>query len=116
MFESMNSITNASNALNAIAKRQKIIGENLANVDTPGYTRKDISFAQAMQESGFSTLENKLNKKFGEAPSGVTSTGETVNSANEIMEMQKNSLMYTVASRQMSSIITQLKTAVNVGK
>lgn len=116
MFESVRTITSATNALNLIAQKQKVLGENLANVDTPGYVRKDVDFAQHLGPSGLSSLENKLNRKFGDSPTYSHSTGEIVNSANEIMELQKNSMMYTMATRQMSSVITQMKTAINVGK
>ena len=34
----------------------------------------------------------------------------------ELIEMQKNSMYYAVAVRQMSSVINQMKTAINVGK
>ena len=36
--------------------------------------------------------------------------------AEEFAEIQKNSLMYTMATRRMSNIITQMKTVINVGK
>ena len=36
--------------------------------------------------------------------------------AEELAEIQKNSIMYTMATRRMSSIITEMKTVINVGK
>ena len=39
----------------------------------------------------------------------------TIN-AEELAEIQKNSLMYTMATRRMSNIITEMKTVLNVGK
>ena len=36
--------------------------------------------------------------------------------SEELAEMQKNSLMYTMATRRMSNIITEMKTVINVGK
>ena len=115
MFDSLSSINNKSKILNLIGTRQRVIGENLANVDTPGYTRKEINFSEYLSD-GANNLEKKMNAKFGGSPVGTESTGETVNMADEIMEMQKNSLMYSIATRRMSSIITELKTAMNVGK
>ena len=44
-------------------------------------------------------------------------TGEqALDIAEELAELQKNSLMYTMATRRMSNIITQMKTVINVGK
>ena len=39
-----------------------------------------------------------------------------INPANELTEMQKNSILYTMATRRMSNIITQMRTVINVGK
>ena len=47
---------------------------------------------------------------------GIQSTGKSVNMAEEIVEMQQNSLMYSIAVRRMSEIVTELKTAINVGR
>lgn len=46
----------------------------------------------------------------------TTSSYEAVNPAEELVKMQNNSLLYTVATRRMSNIITQMKTVINVGK
>lgn len=115
-FKPINTMDNASVMLGLIAKRQKVLGENLANVDTPGYTRKDIDFGQCLNSMGNGSLETKLSSKFGNSAIFDASTGEPVNSANELMELQKNMLMYSMATRQMSSVITQMKTAINLGK
>jgi len=101
--------------LNLISKKQKIIGENIANMDTPGYQRKDINFAQYLSENG-SSLEAKVTEKFGTSPVFESTSDELINPADELMELQKNSLLYTMATRRMSNIITEMKTAINVGK
>ncbi len=106
------------NMLNLIAAKQKVLGENLANIDTPGYTRKDVNFGEYLSNNG-NSLETKLSAKFGSSNSELirsNDTGEAVNPANELMEMQKNSLLYTMATRRMSSIITEMRTVINVGK
>lgn len=112
----MNVMKDASSMLGLIAKRQKALGENLANVDTPNYVRKDVDFSQQMNSIGGLSLETKFSSKFGPSPVEEERTGEQVNSANEIVELQKNSVLYSMATRQMSSVITQMKTAINVGK
>ncbi len=114
-FPSINSMNNTGMILDLIAKKQKVLGENLSNVDTPGYSRKDINFGQCLNSTG-SGLETQMCKKLGSSPIFEEKTGEVVNAGNELMELQKNSLLYTMATRQMSSIITQMKTVINVGK
>jgi flagellar basal-body rod protein FlgB len=39
----------ATRALDGLARRQELIGTNLANVDTPGYRAQTNSFEQALQ-------------------------------------------------------------------
>ena len=115
-FNSIDSMSGTSSILDLIAKRQKVLGENLANADTPGYVRKDVNFGQYLNSSSASSLELQLEEKFGASPSFEDRTGEAVNPGNELMELQKNSLMYTMATRRMTNIINEMKTVINVGK
>lgn len=116
-FGSIGSINDTSTLLNLIAKKQKVLGENLANVDTPGYVRKDVDFSQSLSSmGGDNNLENKLASKFGPSPTMEEEVSGPVNAPNELLAIQKNYLLYSMATRQMSSIITQMKTVINVGK
>ena len=101
--------------LDLISQRQRALGANIANVDTPGYVRKDIDFSQYLGTMN-SPLETKLSTALG--PSGVIEDrrNQEIDIAEELSEIQKNSLMYTMATRRMSNIITQMKTVINVGK
>ena len=101
--------------LDLIAQKQKALGENLANLDTPGYVRKDVNFGEYLSDSD-SSLETSMGAKLGHSPIASTGNGEPVNPANELMELQKNSLLYSMATRRMSSVITEMKTVINVGK
>jgi flagellar basal-body rod protein FlgB len=116
LFERIDSMGETGKILDLIANRQNALGENLANVDTPGYTSKDVKFAQYLNSSGGSALEVKLNEKLGQSETFNEDTGEPVRAANELVELQKNSLLYSVATRRMSNIITEMKTVINVGK
>lgn len=101
--------------LDLIAQRQRALGSNIANVDTPNYVRKDIDF-QSYLGTMNSPLETKLSERLG--PSGILEEreNEKIDIANELNEMQQNSLLYSMATRRMSSIITEMKTVINVGK
>ncbi|MDD3237636.1 MAG: flagellar basal body protein [Candidatus Gastranaerophilales bacterium] len=101
--------------LDLVAQRQRALSANLANMDTPGYVRKDIKFDSYLGTMN-SPLETELSSKLG--PSAIIEDRQQgpINAANELTEMQKNSLMYYVASRNMTSLITNMKTVMNVGK
>ena len=81
--------------LDLLSARQEALSSNLANMDTPNYVRQ-------------------LSQKLG--PSGVIAAKEeTLSPVDELVLMQQNSILYSVASRRMSSIITEMKNAINVG-
>jgi flagellar basal-body rod protein FlgB len=114
-FTSLDSLGKTSLMMDLISQRQRALGTNVANVDTPGYVRRDIDFSQYLGSMN-SPLETKLSTKLG--PSGILEEREKeeIDIAQELSEMQKNSLLYTMATRRMSNIITEMKTVVNVGK
>ena len=97
------------------AQRQRALGSNIANIDTPGFRRKDIDFGQYLGSMN-SPLETELTTKLG--PSAVVESvgAMDIDPAYELAEMQKNSMIYTMATRRMSNLITEMKTVINVGK
>lgn len=114
-YTSLDALGKTNLMLDLISQRQRALGSNVANVDTPGYVRRDIDFSQYLGTMN-SPLETQLSAKLG--PSAVTEDRlhRDIDIAEELTEMQKNSLMYTIATRRMSNIITQMKTVINVGK
>ena len=115
MYTSLDNMGKVTLMMDLISQRQRALGSNLANIDTPGYVRRDVNFGDYLSSMN-SPLETKLSEKLG--PSGVIDErqGEEIDPANELMEIQQNSLLYTMATRRMSNIITQMKTVINVGK
>jgi len=115
MFSSLDNMGKVSLMLDLISQKQRTLGSNLANMDTPGYVRRDVEFADYL-----GTINNPIETKLSEimGPSGVIEErdDEEIDPAKELTEMQKNSLFYTMATRRMSNIITEMKTVINVGK
>lgn len=115
MFSTLDNIGKVSLMLDLISQKQRALGANLANMDTPGYVRRDVDFADYL-----GTINNPIETRLSEimGPSGVIEEREheEIDPAKELTEMQKNSLFYTMATRRMSNIITEMKTVINVGK
>ena len=106
-------IQKAQLMLDLIANRQEAIAGNIANMDTPNYVRKDVEFFQYLNTMNGS-LETKLSQKLG--PSGVMEPREqTLSVTDELAIAQKNSMLYSVAARQMTSVVNEMKTVINVG-
>ncbi len=113
-FDKLNSIDKSLVILDAISKRQEVMAANVTNANTPGYVRRDVSFNQIL--SGANTpLETKLSEKIGPNPFFLQEEGQ-VDLKKELVEMQKNSMYYAVATRRMTSIISEIRTVTNVGK
>ena len=101
--------------LDLVSQRQRALSANLANIDTPGYVRKDINFSQYLGSVN-SPLETQLSTKLG--PSAIIEERQPgpIDPAKELTEMQKNSLLYAVAARRMTTLVSELRTVMNVGK
>ncbi len=114
-FTALDSMGKTTLMLDLISQRQRALGSNIANVDTPGYVRKDINFSTYLGSMN-SPIETKLSTALG--PSGVIEDRreQEIDIAEELSEIQKNAIMYTMATRRMSNIITEMKTVINVGK
>ncbi len=108
-----NPIQKAQLTLDLIANRQEAIAGNIANMDTPNYVRKDVEFSQYINTMKGS-LETRLSQKLG--PSGVIEARQlTLSVEDELAIAQKNSMLYGVAAKRLTSVITEMKTAINVG-
>ena len=102
--------------LSLVAQRQEALSDNITNMHTPGYRRRDVDFSQYLSTGISSNLESKTIEKFGPAPisSTYSKEGENLSTEDELALMQQNYLLYNVAVRHLSSTITEIKTALNV--
>ncbi len=103
--------------LNAISRRQQMISGNIANVHTPGYTAKKAEFSDLLFNVK-SPFETRLAKQMGSTLSPMSShdSGAPVNMQQEMLEMQKNMLFYSMATRRAASIFNSLRTASQIGR
>jgi flagellar basal-body rod protein FlgB len=103
--------------MGAINTRQNIAASNLANAQTPGYTAKAASFSDLLANSS-APFDTKLSKQFGNGlvDTATQDTGEPVKMERELLTLQENSMLYSVATRRLSTIISAMKTATQVGR
>lgn len=102
--------------LSLVSKRQEALSDNIANMHTPGYVRKDVDFSQYLSSGVSSRLETKIIDKYGISPVSPSNNtqGETISTEDELAKMQENYILYSMAVRNLSSTITEIKTALNV--
>ena len=105
--------------------KNKVISENLANVNTVNYKRKDINFRDFLEDASNSEIRstnpkhfaasevklpgtpdfNVINNKEQEADSGLNN----VDADKEMAEMAQNSIMFKFAAHKLKSHYTTLQ-------
>ncbi len=111
-------------SLAAYSLRQKVIANNIANIETPGYTKKEVSFEEELSQAldnpinevtspnprhipiGSSTSLENVTPRIVEAnsPNGdpLMSGVNNVDIDSEMVELAKNQIRYRLAARMMA--------------
>ncbi|MCA9061141.1 MAG: flagellar basal body rod protein FlgB [Planctomycetaceae bacterium] len=99
--------------INASDLRQKVISQNIANVNTPNYHRLDVEFesllAQELQQQGTAAEASPVIAE----TIGLTarSDGNNVDIDQEIGHLNKNALMQQVYLHLLRSELAEMKMA-----
>jgi flagellar basal body rod protein FlgB len=104
----------ARTLLNMISKNQTIITSNVSNYHTPGYVKKNSNFQEVLGSMRSPVLTD-LAKKMGPAPMVTEPEGKVV-LEEELLNMQRNFLYYSMVSRRSTSLITAIKAIAQVGR
>jgi flagellar basal-body rod protein FlgB len=117
-------------ALKLRSYRQQLIASNIANVDTPGYRRKDIPFEKIMER--YLTSEKRLKTtnprhfpfretslqdyiKEYEEKSQTLGTPNNVNLEEEMANLTQNKVLYEATLQALYKELQIIKTAINEG-
>lgn len=100
--------------LNLLSSNQATITNNIANVDTPEYVRKETNFEDVIG-SIRSPVETELAKKMGPSPLLNDPKGKVV-LETELVNMNRNLLYYTMVTRRAGSIVNIIKNIAQVGR
>ena len=110
----------ARKLLDAAALRSEAIASNIANAETPGYRRLDVSadFAEQLkartQTGELVSDSDNLSPTLVQDPYArtVRPDGNSVDIENELLAMNKNSVEYEFLTDVVSGNIKQLKMAI----
>lgn len=116
-------------ALNLRAKRHSLLASNIANVDTPGYRRRDLPFEKVMQVylSNEPNLKTTRPKHITGKESLVKNLTETVERwqtlgtpnnvslEEEISALTENQLMYEATLQALAKELERLKEVITEG-
>ncbi len=117
--------------LDAAALRNRVIADNLANVDTPGYKRSEVLFEDVLKQAmgrdtllaGTLTHEKHIpigrKSEFSVTPKVVRSEdtsmradGNNVDIDREMAALAKNSIMYTALAQELNGEFQKMKMAI----
>lgn len=110
-------VTLLGKVLDAAALRHKVIANNLANANTPGYQRRVVSFgdhlAEALRSGDVRRLEAAGAQvvKSGDAPRRPD--GNNVSAERELADLMKNSLIYNACTRVLSTRLAAYRAAIS---
>jgi flagellar basal-body rod protein FlgB len=115
------------NALDAAAMRQKVISNNIANINTPGYHSQAVAFEEHLRKAmgdedadgfnpaslGFSPQEQQLLEI---GPGGVANVRPTIHQSSgapdihsEMVSSAKNQIYYETITQRISGYLTAVK-------
>lgn len=101
--------------LDAAALRHRVISQNVANVNTPGYRRREVAFEADMAKAlaspgGATTAQVKPQVVVADGPERVD--GNTVDIDREMNDLTKNALLYQAATQIVASRVAALRSAI----
>ncbi|MCP5051412.1 MAG: flagellar basal body rod protein FlgB [bacterium] len=104
--------------------RHKLIASNVANVDTPGYTARDLKFHRILTDNmdGLQlkrTHEKHLGSGSGEirhneiveSPNPGRPDGNNVNIDEELLKLSENNIQYNVSIQLLTKKLKHIKDA-----
>ena len=99
------------------ALRHRVLANNLANADTPRFTRSDVKFNELLTNAIETGDADKIAKVQPEVvqdtDSGYRPDGNNVSLQREMGEIAENSLIYQFSSSAISRKYALLKKAIN---
>ncbi len=109
----------AKKMLDATVLRHEAIAANLANLETPGYQRVDLSrsFQEELRRAiaaGNSKQVATLKPALAPDPSALPNSrdGNTVNLEQELLELNQNALVHAFQSQLITGRLLRLKLAI----
>jgi flagellar basal-body rod protein FlgB len=102
-------------AMTGAAQRQNAIADNIANVDTPGYQRKDVDFHAALRSAmatGADLDGMSFSPAVDPAAAPVRADGNTVDIDRESAAEASNGLEYEALSQVLKARDDIIQTAI----
>ncbi|NLY54212.1 MAG: flagellar basal body rod protein FlgB [Firmicutes bacterium] len=100
-------------ALSAANLRQKILANNIANVDTPGYKRFDIALQEALQQGLDTPLENYI---YRQSATSLRVDGNNVDIDQEMTFIAENEAYFNSVASSLIQRMATVRYLINEGR
>jgi len=125
-----NTFRNLENSLDYSSMKQKVISQNIANVDTPNYKAKNVttsSFKEALQASMDSYRTDQRHFEFSTTKSNgsaivtqqnvtYNNNGNSVDIDKEMTALATNQIYYNAVTDRLSGKFSSLQNVIRGGK
>lgn len=105
--------------LDVSAIKHKVIANNIANINTPGYKKMEISFSDQLEKvikdtsnDKFDTIQPKIVIAENDNNDTVRNDGNNVDMDKEISALMKNTLSYNIYSQLLAKKMELVKSAI----
>jgi flagellar basal-body rod protein FlgB len=105
-------------ALSGAAMRQEAIASNIANVNTPGYRRRDVDFASALTAAwndGTHAVERVHPVAQTDTTAVIRADGSSVDIDVEAGAQAKNGLQYEAVALVIKARTSIMRSAIGIG-
>ncbi len=109
MFDSV-SITALNSALDGLALRQRVIANNIANIQTPGFHAGKVSFESALADA-VASRSGAATATVAQSLEPTRTDGNNVNLDEETLSNVDTNLRYQLATQAMDNKFTILAAA-----
>ncbi len=120
-------------SLDAAWSRNEIISQNIANVDTPGYKRKDIAFEEYLSNSkkriagnrtdvrhipisssDIDSVDPTMTQDYSELSMRID--GNNVDIDTEMANLAKNSIKFNALTQMLNGSFSKIKSVISEGR
>ena len=99
--------------MNASGLRHRVIAQNVANVNTPGYRRQEVAFETDLAAALASPTSGPVRPRVVTVDGPVRVDGNTVDIDREMNDLTKNALLYQAAAQIVASRLASMRAAIS---
>jgi flagellar basal-body rod protein FlgB len=105
--------------LDVSATKHKVIANNIANINTPGYKKMEVSFAEQLEKvikdtsaNKFDVFQPKIVVSKEDTNVAIRNDGNNVDMDKEVSALMKNTLSYNVYTQLLAKKMELVKSAI----